>query len=69
MEIEPYETDWENCGACSEALDPCRFHSGFEAGYKALHQPLLDAMALDQMVTVAAVLQRLAGQRERAALL
>lgn len=60
VEIEPYDTDWENCGACSESSDPCRYHSGFETGYKALHQPLLDAMALDPTVTVAAVLQRLA---------
>ncbi|MFD8415478.1 hypothetical protein ACFV2Q_27570 [Streptomyces sp. NPDC059650] len=60
VEIEPYDTDWENCGACSEASDPCRYHTGFETGYKALHQPLLDAMALDPAVTVAALLQRLA---------
>ncbi|MDH6544927.1 hypothetical protein [Streptomyces sp. SPB4] len=60
VEIEPYDTDWENCGACNQASDPCRFHTGFETGYKALHQPLLDAIALDQTVTAAAVLQRLA---------
>ncbi|RST19627.1 hypothetical protein E2C00_00340 [Streptomyces sp. WAC05374] len=51
VEIEPYDTDWENCGACSEASDPCRFHTRFETGYKALHQVLLDAIALDQAVT------------------
>ncbi|MFF8293655.1 hypothetical protein ACF068_31225 [Streptomyces sp. NPDC016309] len=62
VEIEPYETYWEDCGACSESSDPCRFHTGFETGYKALHQPLLDAIALDQTATVAAVLQRLASE-------
>jgi hypothetical protein len=30
VEIAPYDTDWENCGACSEALDLCRYHTGFE---------------------------------------
>lgn len=61
LEIEPYDTDWENCGACVEASDlPCRYHSGVEAGYQALHRPLLDAMAQDPAVTVATVLQRLA---------
>ncbi|MFI9214269.1 AAA family ATPase [Streptomyces sp. NPDC053253] len=59
VEVEPYDTDWESCGACSEASDPCRYHAGFETGYKALHQPLLDALALDPAVTVAAVLQQL----------
>ncbi|MET9540786.1 hypothetical protein ABZY16_25280 [Streptomyces sp. NPDC006553] len=41
-------------------MDPCRYHAGFETGYKALHQPLLHAMALDPTVTVAAVLHQLA---------
>ncbi|MGW2181290.1 hypothetical protein ACWCXX_24955 [Streptomyces sp. NPDC001732] len=59
VEIEPYD-NWEECGACHTDGEICRFHTGFETGYKALHKPLLDAMALDPAVTVAAVLQRLA---------
>ncbi|MFD4319018.1 hypothetical protein [Streptomyces sp. NPDC058548] len=56
VEIELYDTDWESCGACIEASDPYRYHSGFEAGYQALQRPLLDTVALDPAVTVAVAL-------------
>ncbi|MFJ8856450.1 hypothetical protein [Streptomyces sp. NPDC102437] len=61
VEVLPYETDVEFCGACCEAEDDfCRYHKGISDGYQMLSQPLLDAAKLDHDVTVRAMLQRLA---------
>lgn len=52
-ETAPYNTDWEDCGACSEAQDLCRYHAGFQAGAQYIRELLAtlatDSIALDQL--------------------
>lgn len=53
-EIAPYNsTDWEDCSACAEAQDLCRYHSGFLAGEQYLRGLLAtlatDSIALEQL--------------------
>ncbi|MER6723334.1 hypothetical protein [Streptomyces halstedii] len=74
MEIEPFNAaSWEDCAACAELEDLCRYHEGYAAGYEALNGPLTEASRLDPTVTVKDALQRLidadeaAGQGELAA--
>ncbi|MFE2314198.1 hypothetical protein ACFXC8_13550 [Streptomyces sp. NPDC059441] len=65
LEIEPYDPDdWENCGACAGLDQPCRYHSGYIAGYEALNGPLTEAAKVDPTVTVATALKRLTEAEE-----
>ncbi|MFD5898654.1 hypothetical protein [Streptomyces sp. NPDC060366] len=53
-ETAPYNsTDWEDCAACMEANDLCRFHGGFLAGEQHLRGLLVtlatDSIALEQL--------------------
>ncbi|MFJ1757370.1 hypothetical protein [Kitasatospora sp. NPDC088134] len=66
VEVAPYSADWENCPACAESGELCRYHDGWAAGHEALHQPLLEAVRLDPTVTVKDALARLADAEEAA---
>jgi hypothetical protein len=67
MEIEPYDAaDWENCPACAELDQACRYHEGYTTGYEALNQPLTEAARVDPKVTVADALRRLTEADEAA---
>lgn len=52
-ETAPYNTDWEDCEACSEAQDFCRYHAGFHAGEQYIRGLLVtlatDPIALEQL--------------------
>lgn len=53
-ETAPYNgRDWEDCSACSEANDLCRYHAGFLAGEQHTRDLLAvlatDSIALDQL--------------------
>ncbi|GAA3108418.1 hypothetical protein ACFQ0X_43835 [Streptomyces rectiviolaceus] len=45
-EIAPYDdiAAHEDCPACAEAGDNCRFHTGYAAGHREANQPLHDAL-------------------------
>ncbi|GAA2417990.1 hypothetical protein ACFPFX_04780 [Streptomyces mauvecolor] len=52
-ETAPWNTDGEDCAACSEAQDFCRYHAGFLAGEQHIRGLLAtlaaDDIALDQL--------------------
>ncbi|MEW2577769.1 hypothetical protein [Streptomyces syringium] len=52
-ETAPCNTDWEDCPACSETQDICRYHAGFQAGEQYIRELLAtlatDPIALDQL--------------------
>ncbi|MFG2844222.1 hypothetical protein ACGF12_13770 [Kitasatospora sp. NPDC048296] len=66
MEIAPYRADWEDCPACIECEELCRYHAGRSDGYEALHRPLREACVVDPAVTVANVFERLEAAEEAA---
>ncbi|MFF3127737.1 hypothetical protein ACFVRD_36835 [Streptomyces sp. NPDC057908] len=67
MEIKPYNAaDWEDCSACAEVDQSCRFHEGYMTGYDALNVPLTEASRVDPTVTVKDALQRLTDADEAA---
>ena len=47
-ETAPYSTSWEDCGACSEAQDLCRYHAGLHAGEDYIRE-LLATLAADPL--------------------
>ncbi|MEU5632114.1 hypothetical protein ACH47C_23385 [Streptomyces rishiriensis] len=52
-ETAPYDPlDWEDCPACAEAQDQCRYHAGFFAGMEYQRALITTAMtdhtAIDQ---------------------
>ncbi|MDH6129406.1 hypothetical protein [Kitasatospora sp. GP82] len=67
MEIVPYSPDWEDCPACHESGDLCRYHQGWVTGHEALYGPLRDASGIDPKVTVVDALSRLVEADEAAA--
>ncbi|MFE7077258.1 hypothetical protein ACFU96_44955 [Streptomyces sp. NPDC057620] len=53
-ETAPFDPlDWEDCPACVEAHDQCRYHRGFSAGMKyqsdLINTALTDHAAIDQL--------------------
>ncbi|WP_455355901.1 hypothetical protein [Streptomyces sp. SYSU K217416] len=67
MEIELYNAaDWEDCPACAELEDLCRYHEGYATGYEALNGPLTEVSRVDPTVTVKDALQRLIDADEAA---
>ncbi|MDQ1022583.1 hypothetical protein QF035_000165 [Streptomyces umbrinus] len=53
-ETAPYDAlDWEDCPACTEAQDQCRYHAGFFAGMEyqrdLIQTALTDHTAIDQL--------------------
>lgn len=63
-EVPPWSDDWENCPACGEDGDLCRWHAGWAGGqaveHAAVFQPMVKAVRTDPDVTVRALLQQLA---------
>lgn len=72
-EIAPVDPDasMEDCPACGERIEAdlpaCRYHAGWNAGYRHLKQPMVEAVRIDPTVTVRALLRRLATADEAAA--
>ncbi|MYZ34345.1 hypothetical protein [Streptomyces sp. SID4917] len=66
-ETAPYDpTDWEDCEACGEAQDQCRFHRGFFAGQEyqsdLVKTLLTDGVAIEHVQERHAELERLHAQ-------
>ena len=49
-ETAPYDDDWEDCPACTEAQDSCRYHSGVSAGME-YQADLIKTLLTDHQAT------------------
>ncbi|MGW2113730.1 hypothetical protein [Streptomyces zhihengii] len=64
-EIPPYsEHSFDECPACIETDDNCRYHKGYAAGYHEVAQMQLDAIKADPTITLKDFLLRQADSDE-----
>ncbi|MFD5900983.1 hypothetical protein ACFWHG_05725 [Streptomyces microflavus] len=67
-EIPPYaEHSFDECPACIEADDNCRYHQGYATGHHEALQAELDAVKADPAITLKDFLQRQADSDEQPA--